>query len=99
MLAQEGPDDRSDSEKAAQRDHFAIAADPIRGRIVVHGGNIGNQWLQDSWQWDGSAWTTVETNSLPARSSHSMIFDPVSERVLLFGGISSGSVVRGDTWM
>lgn len=79
----------------------AIAYDRTRGRVVVFGGrtNAGIVFLDDTWEWDGVAWTLRTPAVSPSRRmNHTMAFDPVSGRVLLFGGIQLGGPVMGDTW-
>lgn len=41
------------------RNVHAIAYDPVRARIVVHGGTIGRDNAGDTWEWDGAAWRPV----------------------------------------
>jgi hypothetical protein len=72
--------------------HSAIY-DPLRDRMVVFGGyGAGNVLLNDAWALSLSgapAWTALApTGSLPmTRERHSAIYDPVRDRMLVFGGI------------
>jgi len=61
--------------------------------------------LDDTWLWDGTNWTQITSFGIfgtgphpPARSNASMAFDPVSNQVVLFGGVGAGNVTLGDTW-
>jgi len=69
--------------------HSAIY-DPIRDRMLVFGGFSGS-YLNDLWalpMTDAPSWTSlVPTGALPAgRSYHSAIYDPVRDRMIVFGG-------------
>src|SRR5205823_6528191 len=46
-------------------------------------------YLGDTWMWDGSHWTQ-QTGKVPtARSGAGVAFDPLSRRLLMFGGTHS----------
>src|SRR5262249_11709901 len=48
---------------------------------------------------DGSRWSQIHTAvAPPARISHALAYDLVRGRTLLFGGISTTSVLLADTW-
>lgn len=49
----------------------------------------------DTWEWDGIAWTEVAAlNRPPAHSEHTMAYDQRSRRIVLFGGTGG----LGGTW-
>lgn len=78
----------------------AIAFDPIRQRVVLFGGAY-SRWsvrMGDTWEWNGTDWTAVRPATSPSeRSGHAMAFDPVRQRIVLFGG--SDEYGRfDDTW-
>jgi hypothetical protein len=75
----------------------AMAFDPVRGVVVLFGG-VGP--LQDTWEWNGSAWTQRFPAQRPAaRGWHAMAFDPIRQATVLFGGHSFSSPPNfGDTW-
>ena len=51
----------------------------------------------DTWGWSGRLWERCDVGVNPAgRSGHAMAFDPISRRLVLFGGYSVGFL--GDTW-
>jgi len=82
-----------------RRDH-AMAEDPKRARVVMFGGyDNATGFLNDTWEWDGSAWTSVSPSGpRPGpRSGHVMAYDPIRERVVLFGGVSAAGTLR-DLW-
>lgn len=65
----------------ARRLH-SMAYDPIRNRIVLHGGHFLGQFpgasteYRDTWEHDGTSWTQVLTGSGPGPSTRStMAFD------------------------
>jgi len=77
--------------------------DAARGRTVLFGGLRfdpagGTIWLQGTWEWDGADWTERVVAEAPyQRDDHVMAYDPVRERVVLFGG-RFASVRLDDTW-
>lgn len=81
-------------------DH-SMVYDRARGRIVMFGGrgSSGASLKNDTWEWDGSSWTRALPAVSPTpRAGHAMAFDPVSGRVLLFGGVQLGGPIVGDMW-
>jgi hypothetical protein len=77
--------------------HTAIY-DPVRDRMVVFGGCTGgaiatNHYFGDVWALslrDDPTWTQLTTaGELPGPlTGHSAIYDPVRDRMLVFGGVS-----------
>lgn len=68
-------------------------------RIVLFGGWNGTQSFDDTWTWDGAAWTKVDIVGGPppsARSSHAMA--ALAGKVYLFGGADANGARLGDTW-
>ena len=45
----------------------AMAWDPVSQRIVLFGGDGANRFLNDTWTWDGTNWTKVDTPVAPPR--------------------------------
>ncbi len=89
----------SGSPPSTRYGHTAIY-DPVRDRMVVFGGSAGI-YLNDLWALSlaGSpAWSALAAagSPPPARSLHSAIYDPVRDRMVVFGG-NSGSF-RNDVW-
>ncbi|MDX9999768.1 MAG: kelch repeat-containing protein [Polyangia bacterium] len=81
------------------RDFHAMAYDEARGRLVLFGGFIGDKPQNDTWEYDGERWTRIRTANAPApRGIASMVYDPLSQRMLLYGGIVQGETVFGDLW-
>jgi hypothetical protein len=83
----------------------AMAFDGHQGVTLLFGGDKSMPGValgmvsNDLWQYNGTTWQQVAvTGPLPqARSGHSMVYDPVDERVLMFGG-DGGGVALGDLW-
>src|SRR6185312_12885450 len=74
---------------------FAAATlfDPTRSRLVVSGGTDFDQYFSDTdalvfGTGTTSAWTPIaaQGGSPSARSDHKGIYDPLSDRMLFFGG-------------
>ena len=81
--------------------HTAIY-DPVRDRMVVFGGLDASGIHNDVWALTlaGSpAWTQIAPLATPpsARDFHSAIYDPVRDRMLVFGGYSDAGF-RNDLW-
>lgn len=78
----------------ARRGH-AMAYDPVRQRTVMFGGR-GATLLDDTWEWDGAAWTTPQvTGERPAaRSGHAMAYVPARATVVMVGSseVADGSM-------
>ena len=76
----------------------AMVFEAARQRVLLFGGNAGaNQFLNDSWAWDGENWTQLADIGPSPRSLHAMAYDPLRDRTVLFGGQSSDAEF-GDTW-
>ncbi|MFG0320573.1 MAG: protein kinase [Planctomycetota bacterium JB042] len=74
------------------------------GSILLFGGapTRDGPLLNDTWVWDGAAWTRREPrHAPPVRTGHALTFDPVRGRAVLFGGNASphGTIAyHSDTW-
>ena len=87
--------------------HSAIY-DPVRDRMVVFGGydgysGPGGTVFNDAWELSLAgepAWMPLipDGASPDARLSHSAIYDPVRDRMVVFGGSTDGSTFRNDAW-
>ncbi|MBI5481815.1 MAG: hypothetical protein HY906_23365, partial [Deltaproteobacteria bacterium] len=73
------------------RERHAMAADTIRGRVVLFGGVNGVFYPPETWEWDGSRWTQPAVfDGVTPRLEHAMAFDAARGRVVLFGGYGAG---------
>src|SRR5882762_8085837 len=82
--------------------------DSARSRVVLFGGiDAQGNYLNDMWEWDGATrkWTNVTPagGDMPLpRASFGMAFDPVRQKVVVYGGLVSIQYsnvgIIGDTW-
>lgn len=82
-------------------EHTAIL-DPKRDRMLVFGGYDG-AWKNDVWSLPlsgGSGWSLFTPGGTPPgpRIRHSAIYDPMRDRMLVFGGQNFIQVTMNDTW-
>jgi N-acetylneuraminic acid mutarotase len=84
-----------------------MAYDPTSGKVILFGGDDGEDFLDDTWSYDlgTNTWTELKPAGPvpPARRWHSLVYDPLGGRVILFGGEhwdgSSQEYTRlNDTW-
>lgn len=72
----------------------AVLYDPVRDRLLVHGGENGSfGGYNDTWVLPlgpAPVWERLVTVGAtpPARYSHSLVYDPLLDRVITFGGTS-----------
>jgi hypothetical protein len=80
----------------------AMAYDAARQRVVLFGGGVPEgaviRALNDTWEWDGSAWAQVADTGPSARLLAGMVYDDARQRLVLFGGSEAGGPLNGDTW-
>ncbi len=93
----------SPSVKPSIRAFSGIAYDQGRANAIMFGGLAGGTSASfassQTWQWDGSDWTLLSPSTVPpARFFTSMAYDPIRDRVVMFGGRSSTNVLLNDTW-
>jgi N-acetylneuraminic acid mutarotase len=79
----------------------AMAYDPVAKRLIVFGGYDGTTYYNDTWMYDlaGNTWTALSPTGLApaARQGHSLIYDPVAKKMILFGGYGDTAQFN-DTW-
>lgn len=93
------PIQASGTPPAARWGHAAVY-DPIRDRMIVFGG-AGASRLGDLWELTLSpapAWHPLAATGIPpaARTQHTAIYDPVGDRMLVFGGLTVN--YTADVW-
>ena len=95
----------SPTRKPSARWTHGMAYDEERRRIVLFGGLATDQVgsaLNDTWEWDGSNWNqvTTQTSPTPARGIHGAIaYDSVRKQIVIRGGGTfPGQTLYGDTW-
>ncbi len=75
-----------------------MAYDPAAGQLVLFGGETTNNYLNDTWTWNGTTWTQFNpANSPPIRYGASMAYDNRTSQLVLFGGSNSVGWLK-DTW-
>ncbi len=87
----------------ASRCCHAMTYDSGRGRTIMFGGagNGSGTDLSDTWEWDGTDWTKINTQNSPRpRRSPMLTYHLTSGKTLLFGGGtgSTGSPFFQETW-
>lgn len=85
----------------ARRAAAAMAYDAARKRTVLFGGDGACcAHLTDTWTWDGTtkSWAPVSNTGPSARFFHGMAYDPVRQRVVVFGGSTKVGVEENDVW-
>ena len=85
---------RNPSVRPSPRVGHVMAYEGHLGSVLLQGGN--NPWTNETWRWDGETWWDLSSVPVrpPARSATAMVYDSIRERVVLFGGDSTGN----DTW-
>ncbi|WP_028592022.1 S-layer homology domain-containing protein [Paenibacillus massiliensis] len=77
-----------------------MAYDPRSEKILMFGGYVGGSAIRvnDTWTWDGENWEQLHpTVTPPARSGGGMAYDPISNRIIMYGGDGRTNFL-GDTW-
>lgn len=75
----------------------AACWDATRNAVVLFGGENGAP-LNDVWEWTGSNWTNIPPTGPTPRHAASLVYDPVRQHSILFGGHQSG-VDLSDLWL
>lgn len=74
-----------------------MAYDHAAEVIVLHGGGSPERALDDTWVFDGQAWTNTEARGTGGRLLHAMAYDRARGRLVLYGGYL-GRRLADDTW-
>jgi hypothetical protein len=82
----------------------SAAADPVRRRVVMFGGRnpsgaaLGDGWLLDLHE--PASWAPLDSIALAPspRYGHGLVYDPVGDRMLLFGGRDDIGHTFSETW-
>jgi hypothetical protein len=77
-----------------------LVYDEMRHVIVLYGGRnpAQNDWLQQTWEYDGTTWTNRNVTPPTAAAFVSMVYDAGRARTVLFGGLTSTISMRQETW-
>ncbi len=73
--------------------------DPADHGALLFGGNAGTLYRNDTWLWNGSAWSRLVTASAPsAREDAAAAYDAADGYLMLFGGEAFAGNFLNDTW-
>lgn len=95
---------RTQGPTPAARAGHSLIYDPIRDRMLMFGGfshSSSFYFLDDLWSLalaDPGSWSSLSPAGSPpsARSGHSAIYDPIRDRMIVFGG--GGGTYTNDLW-
>lgn len=77
----------------------SVVYDRARGTIIAFGGRSATTPVDSTLEFVGGRWEVRQPANKPsARSFAQLTYDPVRERVVLYGGYGSGGVSLRDTW-
>ena len=80
----------------------SMVKDEKSGTVILFGGTDMSKAYDETWSYDprGNSWTNMKPAGElpPGRSDAGMAYDPVSGRVILFGGVDSDFNCFDDTW-
>ncbi len=83
------------------REAPAMVYDPMRERVVVHGGVDGYDSFRDVWEWDGTHWTETSSASrvcLEGWNDGSLVYSTRSRQVVLQDFLSKLCGWDGRAW-
>ncbi len=83
------------------RSHMSMVYDEQREKIVMFGGGIVNDPLNDTWEWDGENWQQIETEIAPSpRVAYAIAYNSNHGSTILFGGNQGTFTTQlNDTWI
>ncbi|MCD6461884.1 MAG: hypothetical protein J7L61_03985 [Thermoplasmata archaeon] len=84
------------------REGGRMVYDPDTGNIFLFGGKTSTSYLNDVWVLNTTTeeWTEIFPGAGPAaRAYHAMTYSEDSNGILVYGGMTWGSLPLGDTWV
>lgn len=95
-----------DGDAPAPRNRAAATWDEKRHRMLIYGGTTTyppfideTNTFADMWAYDGESWQLLSSDEGPGlRMGTQMVYEPNTDRVLLFGGSMDGSSSVHDMW-
>ncbi|HEY7307117.1 MAG TPA: kelch repeat-containing protein, partial [Bryobacteraceae bacterium] len=85
------------------RDSHSAIYDPASGNMTIFGGKNGGTCLNDTWVLSGAAGVSPAWSQGPTAPfsliGASAVYDPASNRMILFGGRPCGSGPNNDLWV
>src|SRR5947209_9769531 len=85
----------------SEREHASVAFNSANSQLVIFGGDNSVGVLNDTWIFDGIRWNRLQPpQSPPARTSGSLVYNPQSKTLILFGGDThtAPNGLLNDTW-
>ena len=74
----------------------AMDYDPNIGHVIMQGGYY---YTGETWAFDGTDWSIIDSDAPGDRYWHGMVFDQERGRTVLFGGLAIDNLTMfGDTW-
>lgn len=72
----------------------SLVYDQTLKKIVMFGGyEFTRNYLQDTWTWNGTAWTEVKPKKKPPhRAQGTMWYDPLAKKTILYSGAGRASI-------
>jgi PKD repeat protein len=81
------------------RQHAGFVYDSEDNEMLLFGGHDGPTYLNDTWAFNGTGWSLVNSTLSPSpREDLMMADDPADGYVVLFGGESPSGHLLNDTW-
>lgn len=88
----------------AAREYATAVYDPGRDRMLVFGGLSQGGALNDVWELSFAGTTPTWTQLAPSgqppspRWAHCAVYDPLNDRVVVFGGVLANGDLSSETW-
>lgn len=73
--------------KPAVRRFASAVYDETLKKTVLFGGFVDPNYSDETWTWDGTAWTRVKNHPATSRALATMWYDAVQKKTILYGGI------------
>ena len=84
----------------AARSGHAMAYDASRKLTVLFGGVTTAGASDETWLWDGAAWTLLAAGSRPGpRDGHALAYDRTHQQIVMFGGRLGSNLPSSETWL
>ena len=82
------------------RARHAMAYDPVRNQLLIHGGTFSELEREITWEWDGSSWISHEQIGGPGKlKGHAMCYHEASGQIMMFGGENPSGSLSSTTWV